>query len=102
MEYDKFQKTMEKEKHGDGISTGAGITGEFTLYCSLVLGIILLVRVFSDILFAFIGVAIISIGIMLMPMLFKFNNENSSSMNLQLFWIALFCGLLSIIIFFVK
>ena len=81
MEYDKFQKEMEKEEHGDGISVGAGLTGELTLYGFLVMSVLLLSRVFSDILFAIMGVSIIGIAISFMPMLFKFNKENSNHIN---------------------
>ena len=102
MEYDKFQKEMEKEEHGDGISVGAGLTGELTLYGFLVMSVLLLSRVFSDVLFAIMGVSIIGIAISFMPILFKFSRENSNHINMQLFWISMFVGILSVVIYFAK
>ena len=102
MKYDEFQKRMEQEKHGDGISVGAGLTGELTLYGSLVMCFILLFRLYSDVLFAFMGVSIIGLGLSVMPLLFKFSKENSNSINMQMFWISIFAGLLSVIIFFAR
>jgi energy-converting hydrogenase B subunit G len=102
MDYDSFQKKMEKSEHGDGISVGAGLTGEFTLYGFLVLSIILLFRLFSDILFALMGISVMGIILSFMPILFKFNDENSNHINMQLFWISIFVGILSVIIYFAK
>ncbi len=102
MDYDGFQKKMEKEEHGDGISIGAGLTGEFTLYGFLVLSIVILFRVFSNILFAVMGISVIGIILSFMPLLFKFNSENSNHINMQLFWISMFVGVLAVIIYFAK
>ncbi len=100
MDYDKFQKTMEKKKHGDGVSVGAGITGEYTLYGFFVLSIVLLFRVYSDILFVFVGISVIGFLLSVMPVIFTFEREHSTSINIQLFWISIFSGILSLIIYF--
>ncbi|AEH07180.1 hypothetical protein [Methanothermococcus okinawensis] len=102
MEYDKFQKEMEKEGHGDGISVGAGLTGESILYGFLIMSVLLLFRVFSDILFAIMGVSVIGLMLSVMPVLFKFNEENSNHINMQLFWISIFVGILSVVVYFAK
>ena len=102
MDYDSFQKKTEKKEHGDGMSVGAGLTGEFTLYGFLVISVVLLFRLFSDILFAVMGVSVIGIALSFMPVLFKFNEENSNHINMQLFWLSMFVGILSVVIYFAK
>lgn len=102
MAYDKFQKEMSDKKHGDGISVGAGYTGEFTLYGSLVISVFLLARVFDDILFALIGASILGIALSWRPLLFKFQKENSNEITNQMFWISMFCGALSLVIYFAR
>ena len=102
MKYDEFQNDMEKKGHGDSTSVGAGLTGELTLYGFLVMSVLLLSRVFSDILFAVMGVSVIGIALSFMPVLFKFDKENSNHINMQLFWLSIFVGVLSVVIYFAK
>lgn len=102
MDYDSFQKKMEKKEHGDGVSIGAGFTGEYTLYGFLVMSIVLLFRLFSDILFVIMGISVIGLTLSVMPLLFKFGEENSNHINMQLFWISIFVGILSVVIYFAK
>ena len=102
MRYDEFKKEMEREDTGDSISVGAGLTGEIILYGSLVMVMFLLSRIFSEILLAVIGISIVGIGISTMPLIFKFKEENSNHINIQLFWISIFVGILSVALYFVK
>ncbi|HIP90015.1 MAG TPA: hypothetical protein EYH22_00460, partial [Candidatus Nanopusillus sp.] len=87
---------------GDSMSVGAGLTGEITLYGSLVMVMFLLSRVFSEVLLAIVGISIIGIIISTMPLIFKFKEENSNHMNIQLFWISLFMGVLSAALYLAK
>ena len=102
MKYDEFKKEMEKEGTGDSMSVGAGLTGEITLYGSLVMVMFLLSRVFSEVLLAIVGISIIGIIISTMPLIFKFKGENSNHMNIQLFWISIFVGVLSAALYLAK
>ena len=99
MDYDRFKREMEKEICGDSIFTGAGLTGEFIIYGFLVVGLFLLFRVFEKVLLAIVGLLAIGIGLQVMPMVFKFKRENSNNIVLQLFWISMFLGAISMIIF---
>jgi len=99
MNYDRFKKEMDKEICGDSIFTGAGLTGEFILYGFLVVCLFLLSRVFGKVLLAMVGILAVGMGLQAIPMVFKFRKENSNNIALQLFWISMLLGAISMIIF---
>lgn len=99
MDYDRFKREMEREGSGDSVSVGAGLTGELILYSFLVTGLFLLSRIFGKVLLATVGILAIGIGLHMMPMVFRFKRENSNHIVLQLFWISIFLGAISMIIF---
>ncbi|EHP87925.1 hypothetical protein [Methanotorris formicicus] len=100
MSYDKFQREMEKNAHGDGISVGAGWTGEFTLYGFFIITAFLLGRIFGKVPLVLFGLMVMEILISFSPTIFAFEKENSNAINYQLFWLSVFCGILALVIYF--
>ncbi|WP_459201460.1 hypothetical protein [Methanococcus sp. CF] len=102
MTYGDFKKEMDEQNHGDGISVGAVLTAEFTLYGFLILSLYIILRVYGNPLLVLIGLLVIGLAYSWMPLIFKFQKENSNDVNNQLFWLSMFSGILTMVIYFAR
>ncbi|ABR54840.1 conserved hypothetical protein [Methanococcus vannielii SB] len=102
MSYKDFKKEMDKQNHGDGISLGAVLTAEFTLFGFLILSIFLILRIYGDLLLVLIGLLVIGLTYSLAPLIFKFQKENSNDIGNQMFWLSMFSGILAMVIYFAR
>ncbi|MCS3900706.1 hypothetical protein [Methanococcus voltae] len=100
MSYDKYGKELDKKKHGDGVSVGAVLTAEFTLYGFIVLLAVMIFRIYSNVLYGLIGISLTALLLSQLPLVFKFEKENSNDISTQLFWLSMFCGGISIVLYF--
>ncbi|WP_456471545.1 hypothetical protein [Methanocaldococcus sp.] len=98
MDYNKYQKTLEKEKHGDGISLGAFMTGDFTLYTLFIFGAMAIGRVYGKTLMTIFTLSALAFSLLVFPLIFKFKRENSNNISYQLFWLSVFLGAMAFII----
>ncbi|XRP97278.1 hypothetical protein ACO3UB_01800 [Methanocaldococcus sp. 16A] len=99
MDYDDFQKKLDKEEHGDGITVGAVFTGEFTLYLLFIFGALIIGRVYGKTLMTLFGLATLAFSLAISPLIFKFKEENSNAINYQLFWLSIFLGAIAFSIY---
>jgi energy-converting hydrogenase B subunit G len=53
-------------------------------------------------LFVLIGLSVIGLAYSWMPLIFKFQKENSNDVNNQLFWLSMFSGILTMVIYFAR
>ncbi|ACX73556.1 MAG: hypothetical protein GXN95_05590 [Methanococci archaeon] len=99
MDYNKFQKDLEKEGHGDGITVGAFFTGEFTLYLLFIFGALIIGRVYGKTLMTLFGLSALAFSLSTFPIIFQFKKENSNAINYQLFWLSVFLGAIAFCVY---
>ncbi len=99
MDYDKFQKELNKDSHGDGITVGAVFAGEYTLYLLFIFGSIIIGRIYGKTLMTLFGLATLAFSLSVSPLIFKFKKENSNAINYQLFWLSIFLGAIAFCIY---
>ncbi|KYC46275.1 MAG: hydrogenase subunit EhbG [Candidatus Methanofastidiosum methylothiophilum] len=93
--YEIFHEKM-KDK-GQGMGIGSALTSEFLMLSFLLIGTILVLRTANSTILGF-GALIILAGVLFtVPTVFKVEKENTDSINLSSFYVALTLALLLII-----
>ncbi len=93
--YEIFHEKM-KDK-GQGMGIGSALTSEFLMLSFLLIGAILVLRTANSTILGFGALIILGAILFTVPTVFKVEKENTDSINLSSFYVALTLALLFVV-----
>ena len=95
--YEIFHERMEHKGKGFGI--GSGFTSEFLMFSSILIAGMLVLRTANSVLFALGSLVILAAILFTVPTVFRVEKENTDSINLTSFYVALSIVIILIVFF---